>query len=79
MNMIRVWPANEDIRRAVKHPSGGGFTNKEAGTAWPADQFTYRRINDGDVLTTDPVVRPQPDPEPKAPGRAAPRPSPKND
>lgn len=45
---IRVEPANEDLRRVMKHPSGIRFRS-EGSVEWPDDQFTRRRIKAGDV------------------------------
>lgn len=50
MDYINVVPANETVRKLVKHPSGVGFHDNPAGTAWPDDSFTHRRIADGDVV-----------------------------
>ena len=52
--MIRVWPKNDDIRRLIRHPTAGALTPKAEGDLWPEDQFTFRRIKDGDVLTSAP-------------------------
>ena len=54
-NTIRVWPANEDIRRVMKHPNGIGFRHSVAlSVSWPRDGFTIRRIREGHVLTAPP-------------------------
>jgi hypothetical protein len=45
---IRVVPANDDGRRLLKHPSGGGFP-AEGSAEWPDDRFTKRRLADGSV------------------------------
>src|SRR4249919_1515878 len=46
---IRVEPANDDMRRVLKHiPSGIKFRS-EGSVEWPDDQFTRRRIADGSV------------------------------
>ena len=45
---VRVTPANDELRRALRHPRKGGF--RSAGSVeWPMDSFTKRRIRDGDV------------------------------
>jgi hypothetical protein len=46
---VRVNPANDDLRRALKHPSGGIAFPKEGSVEWPLDQFTRRRIKEGSV------------------------------
>jgi len=59
---IRVWPATEDIRKHLRHSSGVRFPETLAESVeWPNDTFTYRRIQDGDVLTEAPAAsRPAP-------------------
>lgn len=50
---ISVVPANDDRRRLLKHPHGGGFP--ETGAAvWPDDRFTKRRLADGSVTREEP-------------------------
>jgi hypothetical protein len=53
--LIGVWPRDDDIRRFLTHPMGQGFQNYPEATPWPHDQFTMRRIIDGDVLTERPT------------------------
>jgi hypothetical protein len=45
---VRVSPANDDMRRLLKHPRAGGFP-KSGGAVWPDDRFTQRRIADGNI------------------------------
>jgi hypothetical protein len=45
---VRVSPANDTMRRLLKHPRAGGF-GKEGSVEWPDDRFTKRRLNDGDI------------------------------
>jgi hypothetical protein len=54
--MVKVWPKNEDIRKFIKHPTGIAFSpdGSTDPAEWPDDQFTTRRIMDGDVLTSAP-------------------------
>jgi hypothetical protein len=47
-NGVRVSPANDTMRRLLRHPSAGGF-GAEGSAEWPDDRFTKRRIADGDV------------------------------
>lgn len=52
---VRVVPANEAMRKALKHPSTGmpfGESMSDS-VEWPNDQFTKRRIRDGDVKRVD--------------------------
>lgn len=48
-----VKPLTDIARKLIKHPSGVAFSNPE-GTAWPDDQFTQRRIRDGDIEEVKP-------------------------
>jgi len=45
---VRVLPANDQLRKILKHPASGGFL-AEGSTEWPLDQFTKRRLRDGDI------------------------------
>jgi hypothetical protein len=47
---INVRPANAAVAKFIKHPTGVGFGPNPVGTAWPADQFTFRRLQDGDIV-----------------------------
>jgi len=45
---VAVLPVDDDGRRLLKHPKGGGFP--ASGSAlWPDDRFTKRRLADGSV------------------------------
>ncbi|TYL87435.1 hypothetical protein [Bradyrhizobium cytisi] len=50
---VRVVPANDDVRRLMKHPHAGGFPESGA-TTWPEDRFTKRRLADGAVTREEP-------------------------
>ena len=45
---VRVEPANEDMRRLLKHPSVGRFRSSGS-MEWPDDKFTRRRLADGSI------------------------------
>lgn len=45
---IRVVPANDAMRRLLKHPSRGAFP-RTGGVEWPNDKYTKRRLADGSV------------------------------
>jgi len=51
---MKVWPKNADMRRLLKHPTGGAFRFPEGPEDWPDDTFTHRLVRDGDLLTEDP-------------------------
>lgn len=45
---VRVVPRDDKIREGIKHPSGVKFPASGA-AEWPLDQFTKRRLRDGDI------------------------------
>jgi hypothetical protein len=48
ISVVRVQPANDELRVALKHPRGIKFP--ESGSVeWPLDRFTKRRIADGSI------------------------------
>lgn len=52
--MVQVWPKNDTIRKLIKHPAIPAGFREEGSAEWPDDPFTLRRIEDGDVLLSDP-------------------------
>lgn len=46
---VRVAPANENVRKHIQHPSVPIPFGDLDSLEWPNDQFTKRRIRDGDV------------------------------
>jgi len=49
---MKVRAKNDDIRKILRHPTGGAF--REDGSAeWPDDSFTHRRVADGDVTVEE--------------------------
>ncbi len=58
---MKVWAATEEKRKFLRHPSGVRFREDiSRGVEWPDDQFTKRRIRDGDVVTQCPVREKKP-------------------
>jgi hypothetical protein len=55
---VRVLPANEDIRRVLKHPRGMAFRSTGS-VDWPLDKYTQRRIADGSVTVEEKKQEPQ--------------------
>jgi hypothetical protein len=52
---MQVWAKNEEIRKILKHPIAGGFgPDLSHPTEWPDDQFTTRRLRDGDISLSAP-------------------------
>jgi hypothetical protein len=45
---VRVVPANETLRKILKHPTGVAFRD-EGAVEWPHDRFTRRRLADGSI------------------------------
>jgi hypothetical protein len=60
---MKVWPLNERARKHVAHPIAGPFGTREFAD-WPADQFTFRRIRDGDITDKDPGTKQLAEPAP---------------
>jgi hypothetical protein len=51
---MKVYAKNEEMAKLLKHPiNKQGFRDVNTPAEWPADQFTTRRIEDGDVLTEE--------------------------
>jgi hypothetical protein len=48
-SLVRVRPIRDVAKQFVRHPVVGGFTGGDEGTTWPLDQFTMRRLRDGDI------------------------------
>jgi len=62
-----VWPKDDNIRKILKHPGNAVVPFREEGPAdWPDDTFTYRRIQEGDLLVNDPNAHSAPEPKVKA-------------
>ena len=45
---VRVTPANDTLRRIMKHPNGMRFRSTGS-VEWPLDKFTKRRLADGSI------------------------------
>lgn len=48
---VTVYARTNAIANVLKHPSGMPFDPANNSAVWPDDQFTARRIADGDVFT----------------------------
>jgi len=61
--VVRVTPRDDNIKKYIKHwPSGIGFPAEGGSAAWPLDEFTRRRIRDGDVTIEKRDEKPGPHP-----------------
>jgi hypothetical protein len=49
---VRVEPADDNMRRLLKHPRAGGFRS-EGSIEWPNDTFTQRRLREGSIKLAD--------------------------
>jgi len=67
---VRVLPASEELRKALKHPNGMGF-RPEGSVEWPNDRFTKRRLAEGAITLEDQAEAQQQPPQPKEPKPAA--------
>jgi hypothetical protein len=45
---VRVVPANDEMRKILRHPRGLRFRS-EGAMEWPNDRFTKRRLADGSI------------------------------
>jgi hypothetical protein len=57
MPRVRVVPADDTMRRILKHPRGMAFRSSGS-VEWPFDKFTQRRLADGSVLLEDKKAEP---------------------
>ena len=46
---VRVLPADEVMRRLLRHPNGMGFRS-EGSVEWPLDKCTQRRLGEGSII-----------------------------
>jgi hypothetical protein len=70
---VRVTPANDDLRRVLRHPNGMKFP-PNGSVEWPMDQFTRRRIKDGSVTVEERAKDEHKDDKPRAPASPPARP-----
>ena len=47
-------PADEDAKRYIKHPRAITQFDQDGRAVWPQDQFTTRRLRDGDITLEAP-------------------------
>jgi len=72
--VVRVVPRDENMRRYLKHPSTRVGFLAEGSAEWPNDQFTRRRIKEGDV-TIEEAAAPQAEAAPAEGGQKVIEPS----
>ena len=64
---VRVVPANDELRRVLKHPRGMAFRSTGS-VEWPLDKFTERRLREGAIT----IESPPPSVSQKVTARSAP-------
>lgn len=52
--MAKVYAANDTIKRLIFHPAVKQPFGEDGSANWPDDQFTQRRVRDGDVTLEPP-------------------------
>src|SRR5262245_41986391 len=57
MQRVRVTPANDELRKAMKHPVTGMKFPESGSAEWPLDGFTKRRLKDGSVTREERAQR----------------------
>ena len=62
---MKVWLKDDAMRKLIKHPVVGAF-HEEGPMDWPDDQFTTRRLRDGDVTLAEPKAEHKDQPSRKA-------------
>jgi len=53
--MPKVYALKDNVKKFIFHPSGRIKFNDAGEAEWPLDQFTQRRIKDGDVSLQPPT------------------------
>lgn len=46
---VRVLPKDDEMRKVLVHPGNNAAFPEHGSVEWPLDQFTLRRLRDGDV------------------------------
>jgi hypothetical protein len=65
---VRISPANDDVRRLLRHPHAGGFPVSGGAADWPLDRFTRRRLLDKSVTAAKPEEA-KPETKPQSPAK----------
>jgi hypothetical protein len=55
--MAKVYALKEHVKRDMFYPIGRIKFNDDGESDWPLDQFTQRRIRDGDISFDPPTKR----------------------
>ena len=54
---MKVYALKENVKRDIKYPIGQIGFNEDGEADWPMDQFTQRRLRDGDISLEAPTKR----------------------
>jgi len=46
---MKVYALKDNVKKFIKHPSAAMQFNEDGVADWPDDQFTRRRLRDGDI------------------------------
>jgi hypothetical protein len=60
--MPKVYALKDHVRRSIFHPLGRIKFNVNGEAEWPLDQFTIRRVKDGDISLEPPPKKVSPTP-----------------
>jgi hypothetical protein len=55
--MVKVYALKDNVKRDIKYPTGQIGFDENGESDWPMDQFTQRRIRDGDISLEPPQKR----------------------
>ena len=55
--MVKVYALKENVKRDIKYPVGNIGFDENGEAEWPMDQFTQRRIRDGDISLEAPTSK----------------------
>ena len=62
--------AEGDLPRVVRHPARGFALLPPEGALWPLDDYTARRLRDGDIVETSPPAVDEPALSPSTRGKS---------
>jgi hypothetical protein len=55
--MVKVYALKDHVKQNIKYPIGNIAFDENGEADWPHDQFTQRRIRDGDISLEPPTKR----------------------
>lgn len=63
--LVTVYALKDHLKKVLKHPEGGYPMNEDGSARWPHDNWTKRRIRDGDLSLENPNPTPPSEPPPE--------------